>query len=55
MAKLRGNPDSNDISATAQGGLRQMVNERIDASGRLVLGFGIFYAAWLVASYTVDV
>jgi hypothetical protein len=55
MAKLRGNTDSNDGSSTAQGGVRQLLTERVDTSGRLVLGFTIFFAAWLLASYTVDV
>lgn len=54
MAKLRGNSEGNDVEASERAGIRTMITRRVDASGRLVLGFALFYAAWLVAAFVVD-
>lgn len=55
MAKLRGNADSTDGSRTAWDAVRENINDRVNTSGRLVLGFLLFYSAWLLAAYGLDV
>lgn len=54
MAKVRGNTDSNDVDSGGRS-IRKLIGERINASGRLVLGFTLFYAGWLLTAYAVDV
>jgi uncharacterized membrane protein len=54
MAKLRGNADSTEGSTTAWGAVRENIDDRVNTSGRLVLGFLLFYSAWLLAAYGLD-